>query len=135
MTDKIEIVVPGTSVPFTRTGGRGKGRFTQSKHRQAMAVLVLIARDIMGARPPLTGPVEFELHATYLRPASWSKKKARTVWKASRPDGGNLQKLAEDALNKIVYVDDAQITSWGGSKRYADREELRIIVRPLPDEA
>jgi Holliday junction resolvase RusA-like endonuclease len=129
----VEFTIPGTPVPFARTGTRGGQRFTPPKQRSAMGVIKHFAQLAMAGRAPMEGPIELTLSATYLKPASWSKKRiAETVWKTSKPDGDNLQKLIKDACNKVVWVDDAQVVRWVGEKRYGDCEQMRVTVRVLP---
>lgn len=129
---RIEFTVPGTPVPFARSGGNGKVRFTPKKQRAAMVDIRLMAQRAMGGRVPLAGPVELVVEASYIAPASWSAKKRATVtWKTSKPDGDNITKLIKDSCNRIVWLDDAQVVKWSGSKRYGAREEVRVFVIPL----
>lgn len=129
---RVEFTIPGTAVPFARSGGNGKLRFTPKKQRSAMVDVRLMAQRAMQGRPPIAGPVEMVVEASYLPPASWSeKKKAAAKWKASRPDGDNIAKLIKDACNKIVWLDDAQVVKWAGSKTYGAREETRVYIIEL----
>lgn len=132
MIEPVIIFVPGEAVPFARSGGNGKRRYTPSKQRSAMQALGTYANLAMQGKPPLTGPLHLQLRATYLFPASWSqKKRAVTLWKTSRPDTDNIVKLAKDAMNKIVFQDDAQIVWFEEQKKYGVRASLVITVTPL----
>lgn len=134
MSDQIIIFVPGNAVPFARSGANGKQRFTPAKQRAAMDTLGLYANRAMEGRPPLTGPVHMQLRATYPYPSSWSQKKRdATIWKTSKPDADNLAKLAADALNKIVFVDDAQVAFSEQQKKYGPVASLVITVTPLEE--
>ena len=42
-----------------------------------------------------------------------------------------LQKIVEDALNKIAWTDDAIIARWSGEKLYGDRAEMLVQFREL----
>ena len=50
----------------------------------------------------------------------------------SRPDLDNLAKIA-DALNLIVWVDDAQVVDLHVRKTYSDTPALIIDVEPAPN--
>jgi len=51
------------------------------------------------------------------------------VLPTSKPDGDNNLKLVQDALNEIVWRDDAQVVDARVIKRYAAEPALRIQVR------
>ena len=126
---RIEFTIPGTPVPFARSGGNGKIRFTPKKQRSAMVDVKLMAERAMAGRAPIEGPVELVVEASYLPPASWSEKKRAAVrWKTSRPDLDNIVKLAKDSCNKIIWLDDAQVVKSSASKVYGAREEMRVFV-------
>ncbi len=125
-------MVPGQAVPYARSGGHGKVRYTPGKQRNYMAVVKDLARERMGNTPPFAGPVHLLVRAEYLIPASWSKKrKLEARWKISKPDGSNLLKITEDAMNKIVYVDDSQIACITVQKVYSVFERVTITVQEL----
>ena len=48
-----------------------------------------------------------------------------------KPDASNILKAAEDACNKIVYHDDAQIVQAYAVKRYGAVPGLEIVVRRI----
>ncbi|GEP09851.1 RusA family crossover junction endodeoxyribonuclease [Methylobacterium gnaphalii] len=121
-------------MPFARAGARGAMRFTPKRQRDFMALAKLAAHQAMGNRPPLEGPVELCVEAVFLYPKGWStKKRAAHTWKLSRPDLSNIEKLVEDSLNEIVFLDDSQVVRRGPGccKRYGDRAETHITVRSL----
>jgi Holliday junction resolvase RusA-like endonuclease len=68
----------------------------------------------MAGRAPLEGPVAVELRF-YRRTAH-------------RADGDNLEKSALDAMNGIVFLDDAQVVECHRYKAL-DRERPRVEVR------
>ena len=97
-----------------------------------MAVIRLFASRAMDGQVPMDGPLGLRLTFYYSVPPSWSKRKREeAIWKWSKPDGDNLQKLVKDACNRIVWVDDAQVADWSGRKIYGDREEIRVEVWKL----
>lgn len=129
----ISFVIPGTPVPFARTGGgTTTARFTPRKQREAMGVIKLFASRAMDGKPPMEGPIWLSVEAFYVVPRSWSKKRAAEAkWKTSKPDLDNIVKLIKDACNKVVWHDDAQIAASSQSKRYGEREELRIRIEAV----
>lgn len=48
-----------------------------------------------------------------------------------RPDFDNLAYLVTNALKKIVYADDSQVTDCIILKRYAERPRTEIEIHPL----
>lgn len=130
----VAFVIPGDPVPFARAGANGAQRFTPKRQRDFMALASLAAHQAMAGRVPLDGPVELCVEAIYLAPKGWSRKKrAAALYKTSRPDLSNIEKLVEDSLNGIVFIDDSQVVRRGPEccKRYGERAETRITVRPL----
>lgn len=94
--------------------------------REAMAASGLIA-------DPFDGPLTCFVEAFVPIPESWSAKKkaaaaAGDISPTSKPDGDNYAKIAGDALNKIVWVDDSQIIMWQVLKQYGDFPRLRVSV-------
>jgi Holliday junction resolvase RusA-like endonuclease len=82
---------------------------------------------------PITGPVAVRVIASMPIPKSWPKAKqfdARTgqLPHTSKPDADNILKML-DALNGIVWIDDAQITFASVQKQYSATPELVVIVR------
>lgn len=132
----IALFVPGEPVAFARAGANGKRRFTPEKQRNFMAVLKDEAARRMGSDEPFTGPVRMNIRACYLVPGSWSKKKkASAFWKSSKPDADNLSKIVKDALNTIVYCDDAQVACLTVQKVYGPQAGLTITVSQIEAEA
>lgn len=91
---------------------------------------------MMRNRPPSEKPLAVLVHAFREIPASWSAaEKARAlaghIVPTSRPDGDNYLKLAQDALNGIVFKDDSQIVDARVIKRYSDRPALRVEIREM----
>lgn len=130
----IEFTVPGVPVPWARAGSRSGVRFTPAKQRGSMAQVKALCIVAMADRNPIEGPVELTVHATWIPPASWSRKKREAAkWKTGRPDVDNLGKLVADALNGVAYLDDAQVVRSTVEKTYGPRAELVVrIVELLP---
>lgn len=100
------------------------------------AAIAQIGRHFMAARPPVEGPLALIVHAFRKVPESWSGRQharayACAIVPTSRPDGDNYLKVVQDALNKIVWNDDAQIVDARVIKRYSDDPALRVEIRRL----
>jgi Holliday junction resolvase RusA-like endonuclease len=93
----------------------------------------------MGNWPPLTGPVHVEIMA-FMEPVKSASKRVRAAMLAGdslptkKPDLDNIQKAVLDGLNKIAFVDDAQVCSMFCVKYYAEKSYIRISVRGLGDD-
>lgn len=126
--------VPGAVVPWARTGARGAQRFTPKKQRDYGAVIRDAARAAMGEREPVDEPVEVKIVAVFAPPKTRTKKQREATsagFKASKPDAGNIEKIITDAMNCIVYTDDARVAVCHVAKVYGTRPELRVSVLPL----
>ncbi len=122
--------VPGDCVPWARAGG-GKTavRFTPPKQRNYAAVLKSLCLEAMRGTKPLEGPVSLELIAAYPWPKSMSAKKRLLPgahWRTSKPDFDNLAKIVGDALNKVAWLDDAQIAAAWVRKVYSAAPGLEV---------
>lgn len=71
-------------------------------------------------RPPYEGPLQLQVTARMMKPLSKPKKKR--CWPTGKPDWDNLGKLVSDALNGLVYRDDAQICRAFVEKDYCTPE-------------
>lgn len=87
-------------------------------------------------RAPYEGPIQIQVTARFVKPQS--KPKKRRVWPTGKPDWDNLGKLVSDALNGVVYRDDAQICRAFVEKDYCDLEHptegFRIVISALDAE-
>lgn len=87
-------------------------------------------------KEPLITPIVMRIEFYFKRPKSHfnSKgelKKLAPLKYTKKPDIDNLLKFVLDALNKTLYVDDAQVVSLAGRKLYAEKEGIEIDVREL----
>lgn len=135
---KLEFTIPGRLGSWQR--GRRDTRkgpgftFTPDKMRNDQGIIrhyaeMELRRACGGA---LRGPLKLlvETHRTY--PKSWSaKKRAANYWITSKPDFDNTLKLIADALNHVVYDDDAQIADGHHIKRYAGIDCVRVEIEEL----
>lgn len=126
--------------------GKGRGRvgklasgrpvvFTPSATRSYEALLRQQASQEMRDRPPMEGPVQVAMRAQFLVPASWSQKKQQAalrgeIMPTKKPDADNLLKTL-DALNQIVWRDDAQIVRATVEKRYGLQAMLVVTAEEI----
>jgi|SRR5208282_5412055 len=102
-------------------------------YEKALGTMAVLA---MRGREPIAGPVHLIVTAYFGIPKSWSDKKSRmaaegTVRPTGKPDWDNISKCCCDALNKIVWNDDAQIVSASVRKVYSDAPGLEIEISPV----
>lgn len=132
------VEIPGEPVPWARAqGGAGPAKFTAPRQK-AYARTIGQYFIAAGARPAKawTGvPLSLTVQVLLPVPASWRPEKraaalAGHIRPISRPDLDNWLKLPMDALNGLVWKDDAQVVDLGESgKWYAEKPCLRIVVR------
>jgi Holliday junction resolvase RusA-like endonuclease len=126
----ITFTVPGIPVGkgrarFVRATGRA---YTPAKTVSYEAELKFFAMQAMGNRPLFEGPLSVAVFATFPKPASWSKKKAAATRNhTSKPDLDNLFKCL-DALNGVVWHDDAQVCRAYITKVYSDDGTAGLTV-------
>ena len=83
-------------------------------------------------------PLCMYIRAMFKIPASTSNKKREQMLKqlilpTKKPDVDNIFKIVSDALNGIVYYDDAQIVSGKVEKIYARESGLFVSIYQYPD--
>lgn len=140
----IVIHLPGKPVAkqtprYARVWGRAKVAYKEPKTRAFEKALGEAAKLVMGNRQLLEGPLRFHMVASVPIPKSWPKWKQEKALKGNlyptaKPDSSNYRKAAEDALNGIVYRDDAQIVLGQDCKVYSVNPSLRIEIEPMSGE-
>jgi Holliday junction resolvase RusA-like endonuclease len=83
---------------------------------------------------PLTGPVRLTVAATFCPPVSWTKRKVSEHLHRphqQKPDLDNLLKAISDGLNRIAFVDDAQIVEIVARKVWGITEQTIVHVEAL----
>lgn len=131
----VTFVIPGTPIAKGRPRF-GKGRaYTPQRTRQAESKTQQAAIEAMNKtrQRPHPGPVEVDINAYFPIPASWPKAKqiragAGELKPSSRPDIDNIAKQVTDAMNGIVYLDDAQIVTLYVRKWYAVEPQTIVTV-------
>ncbi|ACO74769.1 Holliday junction resolvase [Laribacter hongkongensis HLHK9] len=137
----VRFEVPGTPVgkgrPKVSTrGGKFARMYTPEKTASYEGLIALSARQAMGGRPLIDGPVDVSLMIRLAVPASWSKKKqaaalAGQVLPTKKPDADNVLKAVFDGMNGVVWVDDVQACGVMLRKRYAQTPGVTVVVRQM----
>jgi Holliday junction resolvase RusA-like endonuclease len=113
-------------------GGPIAHAYTPLKTKSDEAIVRHYAHDAVRESGLLHGPLELTMHVVRTCPASWSqKKKAAAHWITGKPDADNSIKLAGDAMNGIVYGDDAQISCVSFHRTYGAENSVHITVSEL----
>lgn len=139
MGETVVIVWPRPAV------GKGRPRFSRRSGRAHTPPATQGAEDDLAAfaalkmegRAPFDAPVRVDVIAEYRPPASWSKKRRDAAMagapKPTKPDRDNLDKLIGDALNGIVWRDDALICDGRTTKVYGPIDRTTIIVEAITE--
>ena len=117
--------------------GKGRPRITQTGHAFTpkdtvmYENLVKLMYSSQVGNKFLEGAIKAEIIGYFSIPKSTSKKKKVEMIEGKieythKIDCDNLAKIILDALNKIAYHDDAQITQLYVQKKYA--EEPKVVV-------
>jgi Holliday junction resolvase RusA-like endonuclease len=141
-TDDAAVVLELPGVPVAKGAPRfarvpfGTMAYTPAKTRNFESDLRMAAHDAMQGRPLLVGPLSLFLVASLPLLKSFSEKQRQAAilglhYPTKKPDLTNYLKAAEDALNCVVFNDDAQVVEQHTFKRYSEHPSLRIEVRPL----
>ena len=73
---------------------------------------------------PATGKCSVHVLAQFEIPKSWPKKRREAAVRGEvapgKPDIDNVVKIALDAINGVVFEDDAQVNRINATKRYGD---------------
>lgn len=120
--------------------GKGRPRFTKTGHtytpeKTATYENRLASQAVKAVRgvTPIILPVAISIEAYFEIPKSWGKKKTNEALQGdllhvSKPDIDNVIKIVLDALNGIVYKDDAQVCSIMAVKQYSNNPRLEIVI-------
>jgi len=85
----------------------------------------------MKDKPPLTGPLLAIVHYRLPVPPSakaYKKRNLHLTHHHQRPDGDNLEKFLNDALQGLMYTDDCQISWILRSKTFINAREGETIL-------
>ena len=120
-------------VPASRPVVTKNGTFYKKIYSDYKEMLTQFAKLAKSA-PKSDKPLFLKCRFCFEVPKSWSKvKKANTYYHTGKPDLDNLVKALKDALNGVIYVDDAQVCRLDAEKHYGERNFVRCEVYELCD--
>lgn len=120
-------------VRFQRATGR---TYTPERTLTYEARVAHAGQIAMQGRPLLDGPLAVIVEAYFPVPESKPKKwkqdaLAGVIRPTKKPDFDNVGKICADALNLIVWTDDAQIVDGRVLKWYSATPRTVVTVQPL----
>lgn len=133
-------------IAFTVPGvpkGKGRPRFARSGNRiitytppDTVAYengVKAAALSAMRGKSPYDVPCEVRMMAVFPIPESWPEAKKREarldrLWPTKKPDADNILKTVCDALNGIVWKDDAQVVQASVEKIYGTDPRVEVFV-------
>ncbi|MCK9393915.1 RusA family crossover junction endodeoxyribonuclease [bacterium] len=82
---------------------------------------------------PLKSAIYLQINAYYKIPTSFKKadkEQARlgVLRPFTKPDFDNIEKIIADALNKLAYNDDVQITTNQTKRRYSTEPRVEVLI-------
>lgn len=91
------------------------------------------AEKAMGGMEPLETPVALYCYVRLGVYKTYSKKRLEAclngLERPKKPDLDNVVKAVQDALNGVIYKDDAQIVSLHATKKYDMNPGIEILVK------
>jgi Holliday junction resolvase RusA-like endonuclease len=137
MTGSVYFVVTGKPVgkgrPRASTRGGFVRMYTDAKTLGYEAAIADEAARAMSGAEPFETPMQMQVSCYYPIPKSWPKKIKQgaideEVFPKVKPDLDNVVKAVLDALNGVVYLDDAQVVNLVATKRYATEPRVEVYV-------
>lgn len=94
-----------------------------------------VAEAAMSGRPPFEGPLILSVRFRLPIPKSATKRTrsamaAGLIAPTTKPDLSNALKAIEDAMNRVVFIDDAQVVRGVQEKIYAEVPGVDVILLP-----
>lgn len=136
MGEPLTVVLAGAPMAKERVRVTREGHaYTPERTLNYEARLARAAQVEMAGRSLFDGPlkvlVEARMPIPESKPKRWKEAaRAGQVRPTKKPDWDNFGKIL-DALNLIVWADDAQIVEGRVLKFYSDRPELRVTVETI----
>lgn len=139
--DLLKIVIPGSPIgqgrpKFTTINGHAKA-YDPEKSRNYKAYVKMLATQAMKETgfERIDGPCNVVIQAYFEVPKSKSKKFREAalldqVRPTKKPDADNIVKAIQDALNGLVYKDDACIVNLSCEKFYSDNPRVEVYISP-----
>lgn len=120
----------GKGRPRLTTRGGYAHAYTPAKTREFESLVSWSAKQAMCQCLPVASGCALFVQIT-VPPLSWSRKRRSDVFGAfcsKKPDTDNVAKAILDAMNGVVYEDDAQVAGLIVQKFYAEKDEINIKV-------
>lgn len=129
----VEFIVPIEPRGWARARKNGNRFFKDGKTASFEREIGRVATVVMRGKTMFAGPVILTVVSFLPIPASWSKKRRDAALNGEiaptcKPDADNLMKGVADALNGIVYRDDAQVVSGHSTKHYAAVPCVQVVA-------
>ncbi len=138
----VHFVVPGIPVAKGRARSRiartaaGQNfvqHYTPPETKKYEKQVAIEAKIAMRGQKPASGAVCLVVKAFYPIPASWPQWRKREahigiIAPKVKPDWDNIGKACSDAMNGVVYGDDAAIVTGCVHKRYSGDPRVEITV-------
>lgn len=129
--DYFNILLPFEPVPRQEPTQGKYGTYSHPKTAQFQKSIKFYLRAHYPKAKPLEGPILLTIIFLITRPKSVSEK--TRPYPHKKPDLSNLIKNLEDAMNGLIFNDDAQIVNLNCIKRYAPKGSkgcIRFFATP-----
>ena len=87
----------------------------------------------MEGKLPSTLPQHVSVEVMVKPPKSWNKTKTKNALGGfiapGRPDIDNYLKAVLDGCNGVAFLDDSQVVAIYATKRYAETDGVRVIIK------
>lgn len=128
----MKFIIDGKPVAKQRPRFSRTGVFDLQK-KEKNDIQIQILSQLADRRPfkAIEGAIKVEMRFYTPIPNSWSQKRKKAVFgkpDTRRPDIDNYAKLYADAMNGLIYKDDALITELWCEKRFCDTPRVEIII-------
>ena len=105
--------------------------YTPKRTKYFTRQVEMVARHVVDVATVMESPVRLTMEFVIAAPRSWPKWKreaaiAGIIAPTGRPDMDNLEKALLDALNGIVFEDDALVVQRGAEKLYGETPGIRV---------
>lgn len=129
----IRFSIPGEPVAKGRPRFANGHAFTPNKTRAYEEIVRLHAMQAMRGKKMLTGPIGIRVTAYFSIPKNFTKTKREQAISGAlrhtkKPDWDNVGKIVSDALNGVVFSDDAKVSRAIVEKRYSEFPRVEVSV-------
>jgi Holliday junction resolvase RusA-like endonuclease len=137
--NEFTIEIPGEPISKARPRFRRQGNFVRTydiqhfEKEQLKTLFKCAITNQKGWGPGIA--LSMTINCYFKAPKSFSTKQRNLIsWNAlphtSKPDGSNILKMYEDAMNEIVFDDDRQLISITVNKFYSNESKTVISIMP-----